>query len=84
LADSFFAVVAGCGPSRAVLLGLPNEIAVDILSRVPADSLRGELKLVSRAWRDFVADPFHRKSRWMRRRQLRPLRRSIREEDLPA
>lgn len=48
-------------PNRSAVLGLPDELAVDILSRVPAESLR-ERKLVSRAWRDLIADPFHRKS----------------------
>jgi hypothetical protein len=39
---------------------VPAAAVVAILSSVPADSLR-ELKLVSRVWRDFIADPFQRK-----------------------
>ncbi|KAK3128739.1 hypothetical protein QOZ80_6BG0465760 [Eleusine coracana subsp. coracana] len=46
--------------SRMVGLPLPKDPMVEILSRVPAESLR-ELKLVSRDWRDLITDPFHRK-----------------------
>ncbi|CAL5078816.1 unnamed protein product [Urochloa decumbens] len=39
--------------------GLPDDLLLEILSRVPAKSLC-RFKCVSKAWRDLIADPIHR------------------------
>jgi hypothetical protein len=48
------------GPSTVVTAGLPDDPLVEILSRVPAKSLC-RFKCVSKAWRDLITDPIHRK-----------------------
>ncbi|PUZ68749.1 hypothetical protein GQ55_2G053700 [Panicum hallii var. hallii] len=46
--------------AAAPAAGLPDDAIVEILSRVPARSIQ-RFKCVSRAWRDLIADPLHRK-----------------------
>ncbi|KAL6880684.1 hypothetical protein ACP4OV_012249 [Aristida adscensionis] len=47
-------------PKVSALGGLPDDPVVEILSRIPAESLR-QFKRVARAWRDLLTDPLHRK-----------------------
>ncbi|CAL5066664.1 unnamed protein product [Urochloa decumbens] len=50
-----------CSKKRASEVGdLPVDPLVDILCRVPAKSV-SRFKCVSKAWRDLIADPHHRK-----------------------
>ncbi|CAL5078867.1 unnamed protein product [Urochloa decumbens] len=50
-----------CSKKRASAVGdLPVDPLVEILSRVPAKSVC-RFKCVSKAWRDLIADPHHRK-----------------------
>ena len=46
--------------STAAAPSLPDDALVEILSRLPAKSLC-RFKCVSRAWRDLIADPLHRR-----------------------
>ncbi|RCV09862.1 hypothetical protein SETIT_2G063400v2 [Setaria italica] len=52
---------AGSGTAApAPAAGLPDDSIVDILSRVPVRSIH-RFKCVSKAWRDLIANPLHRK-----------------------
>ncbi|WVZ54412.1 hypothetical protein U9M48_005210 [Paspalum notatum var. saurae] len=44
----------------AAASGLPEDVILEILARVPARSIH-RFKCVSRRWRDLIADPVHRK-----------------------
>ncbi|XP_022679970.1 uncharacterized protein LOC111256353 [Setaria italica] len=46
--------------SAGAVASLPDDPLVEILSRVPVKSLC-RFKCVSKAWRDLIADPLHRK-----------------------
>nr|CAB3452184.1 unnamed protein product [Digitaria exilis] len=46
--------------SAGAVASLPEDPLVEILSRVPVKSIR-RFDCVSKAWRDLIADPLHRK-----------------------
>ncbi|CAN6330726.1 unnamed protein product [Urochloa humidicola] len=52
--------MADGGQSPAPIHHLPDDLLVEILSRLPAKSLC-RFKLVSRSWRTLIADPHHRR-----------------------
>ncbi|CAN6339855.1 unnamed protein product [Urochloa humidicola] len=52
--------MADGGQSPAPIYHLPDDLLVEILSRLPAKSLC-RFKLVSRSWRTLIADPHHRR-----------------------
>ncbi|CAN6197127.1 unnamed protein product [Urochloa humidicola] len=49
-----------CPKRNGAVAGLPDDPLVEILSRVPVKSLC-RFKCVSKAWRDLIADPLHRR-----------------------
>ncbi|CAN6180747.1 unnamed protein product [Urochloa humidicola] len=49
-----------CPNRNGAVAGLPDDPLVEILSRVPVKSLC-RFKCVSKAWRDLIADPLHRR-----------------------
>ncbi|PAN09919.1 hypothetical protein PAHAL_2G057900 [Panicum hallii] len=49
-----------CPRRGGAVAGLPDDPLVEILSRVPVKSLC-RFKCVSKAWRDLIADPLHRR-----------------------
>ncbi|PUZ68743.1 hypothetical protein GQ55_2G053200 [Panicum hallii var. hallii] len=51
---------AKSGPAATAADGLPDDVLVEILSRIPARSIH-RFKCVSKPWRDLIADPLHRK-----------------------
>jgi len=47
-------------PKKTAVAGLPDDLLVEILSRLPINEIH-RCKCVSKGWRDLIADPLHHK-----------------------